>query len=128
MVDPDRIPQASNVRSSLSFRPQWTSSENRYALILLKVNINRLYATQIHDWYLWKKHTQNHFCSSWNQPMRSGSGMESGSCAATSCFKVATLYSPGETSPGIISGKWKVDLGWSISFKDSCHSEEAIAT
>lgn len=54
--------------------------------------------------------------------------MESGSCAATSCFKVATLYSPGETSPGIISGKWKVDLGWSISFKDSCHSEDAIST
>lgn len=30
MVDPDRIPQASNVSSSLSFRPQWTSSEIRY--------------------------------------------------------------------------------------------------
>lgn len=63
-----------------------------------------------------------------DRPMSSGSGMESGNCAATSCFKVATLYPPGETSPGIISGKWKVDLGWSTSFKDSCHSEEVIST
>lgn len=64
----------------------------------------------------------------WNGPIKSGSGMESGSCAATSCFKVATLYPPGGTSPGIISGKVKVDLGWSTSFKDSCQSVADIST
>lgn len=64
----------------------------------------------------------------WSWPIRSGSGMESGSCAATSCFKVATLYPPGGTSPGIISGKVKVDLGWSTSFKDSCQSVADIST
>ncbi|TNN34671.1 hypothetical protein EYF80_055164 [Liparis tanakae] len=46
-----------------------------------------------------------------NTPISSGSGMESGICAATSCFTVAILYPPGGTSPGIMSGKWKVDLG-----------------
>lgn len=65
-------------------------------------------------------------CCNW--PMSSGSGIESGSWAATSCFKAAILYPPGGTSPGIISGKWKVDLGWSTSFKDRCQSEEAMCT
>lgn len=65
---------------------------------------------------------------SWNTPISSGSGMESGSWAATSCFKVATLYPPGGTSPGIISGKWKTDLGSSTSFKDRCQSNDAMST
>lgn len=61
------------------------------------------------------------------RPISSGSGTDSGSWAATSCFKVATLYPPGVTSPGIISGKWKVDLGWSTIFNDRCQSEEVIS-
>lgn len=119
MVAPDWIPQASSVRSSLSLRPQCTSSD------MSQRNISSLDSDHGNDAHAWIDVSRCHRCS---RPIRSGSGMESGSCAATSCFKVATLYPPGGTSPGIISGKVKVDLGWSTSFKDSCQSEEDIST
>lgn len=119
MVAPDWIPQASRVRSSLSLRPQCTSSDTRTK----QANKFSEGLHRCHEEYILLH--ERHRCSG---PIRSGSGMESGSCAATSCFKVATLYPPGGTSPGIISGKVKVDLGWSTSFKDSCQSVADIST
>lgn len=119
MVAPDWIPQASSVRSSLSLRPQCTSSVMRTK----RANKFSEGFDRCHEEYILLYELRK--CSG---PIRSGSGMESGSCAATSCFKVATLYPPGGTSPGIISGKVKVDLGWSTSFKDSCQSVADIST
>lgn len=115
-VEPGWIPHESKVRSSFNLRPQCTSSDilNTHK----NVDTNHKYSTLL-SYVSWHVSCSPMQC----KPMSSGSGRESGSCAATSCFRVETRYPPGDTSPGIVSGKWKVDLGWSTSFNDRCHSD-----